>query len=147
MILYNQHLFPGCSSLAKLHFALTVGQRRKREEPRGVLKQNLTGSSSPKIGQWNVIVHYVASRRVCYKVWFNWTSGSTLRILLLKEKHKWPKQIQTLTFAFNAAVHETTGYAPFQLMFGRVPRLPVDAMFRQVLHDPAVVDHGMYLKS
>lgn len=78
---------------------------------------------------------------------FNRTLGSMLRTLPLKEKHKWPEQIQTLTFAYNATVHETTGYAPFQLMFGRVPRLPVDVMFRQVLHDPAVVDHGTYLKS
>uniref|UniRef100_A0A673LHN9 Integrase catalytic domain-containing protein n=1 Tax=Sinocyclocheilus rhinocerous TaxID=307959 RepID=A0A673LHN9_9TELE len=78
---------------------------------------------------------------------FNRTLGSMLRTLPLKEKHKWPQQIQMLTFAYNATVHETTGYAPFQLMFGRVPRLPVDVMFRQVLHDPVVVDHGTYLKS
>ncbi len=32
-------------------------------------------------------------------------------------------------------------------MFGRVPRLPVDIMFSQVLHDPVVVDHSTYLKS
>uniref|UniRef100_A0A9J8BSI6 Gypsy retrotransposon integrase-like protein 1 n=1 Tax=Cyprinus carpio carpio TaxID=630221 RepID=A0A9J8BSI6_CYPCA len=78
---------------------------------------------------------------------FNRTLGSMLRTLPLKEKHKWPEQIQTLTFAYNATVHETTGYAPFQLMFGRIPRLPVDVMFRQVLHDSVVVDHGTYLKS
>ncbi|KAI5620950.1 hypothetical protein C0J50_19553 [Silurus asotus] len=77
---------------------------------------------------------------------FNRTLGSMLRTLPLKEKHKWSEQIQTLTFAYNATVHETTGYAPFQLMFGRVPRLPVDVMFRQVLRDPVVVDHGTYLK-
>ncbi len=78
---------------------------------------------------------------------FNRTLGSMLRTLPLKEKHKWPEQIQTLTFAYNATVHETTGYAPFQLMFGHVPRLPVDIMFRQVLHDPVVVDYGTYLKT
>lgn len=32
-------------------------------------------------------------------------------------------------------------------MFGCVPRLPVDAMFGQFLHDPVVVDHSTYLKS
>lgn len=77
---------------------------------------------------------------------FNRTLGNMLRALPLKEKHKWPEQIQTLTFMYNATVHETTGYAPFQLMFGPVPRLPVDIMFRQVLHDPVVVDHSTYFK-
>lgn len=67
--------------------------------------------------------------------------------LSLKEKAKWPQQIQTLTFAYNATIHKTTGYAPFHLMFGRVPRLPVDVMFQQVLHDPVVVDYSSYTKS
>lgn len=78
---------------------------------------------------------------------FNRTLGSMLRSLPLREKHNWPQQIQTLTFAYNATVHETTGYAPFQLMFGRIPRIPVDVMFKQVLHDPLVVDHKSYVKT
>lgn len=41
-------------------------------------------------------------------------------------------------------VHETTGYAPFELTFGQVPRLAVDVMFKQVLHDPVVVDYKSY---
>jgi len=78
---------------------------------------------------------------------FNRTLGSMLRALPLKEKHQWPQQVQTLTFAYNATAHETTGYAPFFLMFGRVPRLPVDVMFKQVLNDPVVADYDSYAKS
>jgi len=78
---------------------------------------------------------------------FNRTLGNMLRTLPLKEKHQWPQQIQTLTFAYNATVHETTGYAPFFLMFGRVPRLPVDILFKQVLNDPGVIDYDSYAKS
>uniref|UniRef100_A0A8C5P8M5 Integrase catalytic domain-containing protein n=1 Tax=Leptobrachium leishanense TaxID=445787 RepID=A0A8C5P8M5_9ANUR len=78
---------------------------------------------------------------------FNGTLGSMLRSLPLKEKHNWPEQIQTLTFAYNATVHETTGYAPFQLMFGRIPKLPIDVMFGQVLHDPVIVDYSSYVNS
>uniref|UniRef100_A0A3B3RCA1 Gypsy retrotransposon integrase-like protein 1 n=1 Tax=Paramormyrops kingsleyae TaxID=1676925 RepID=A0A3B3RCA1_9TELE len=54
---------------------------------------------------------------------FNRTLGNMLRTLPLRAKQEWPQQIQTLTFAYNATVHETTGFAPFYLMFGRVPRL------------------------
>lgn len=55
--------------------------------------------------------------------------------------------IQALTFAYNATTYETTGYAPFQLMFGRIPRLPVAVMFRQVLQDSVVVDYDAYAKT
>lgn len=78
---------------------------------------------------------------------FNRTLGNMLRTLPLKEKHWWPQQIQTLTFAYNATIHETTGYAPFFLMFGRVPSLPVDFMFGPVLNDSNVVDYDSYVTS
>ncbi|XP_054643421.1 uncharacterized protein LOC129187765 isoform X1 [Dunckerocampus dactyliophorus] len=75
---------------------------------------------------------------------FNRTLGSMIRCLPLAAKQHWVQQIQTLTFAYNATVHETTGYAPFYLMFGRVPRLPVDMVFKQVLKDANVVDSRSY---
>lgn len=78
---------------------------------------------------------------------FNRTLGSMLRTLPFGAKHRWPEQIQTLTFTYNATIHETTGYAPFFLMFGRVPRLLVDIMFSQVLNDPDVADYDSYAKS
>ncbi|KAL2089313.1 hypothetical protein ACEWY4_014001 [Coilia grayii] len=57
---------------------------------------------------------------------FNRTLGSMLRSLPPRQKHKWPQMVQTMTFVYNCTAHETTGFAPFYLMFGRVPRLPVD---------------------
>lgn len=78
---------------------------------------------------------------------FNRTLGNMLRALPLGVKQHWPQQIQSLTFAYNATIHETTGYAPFYLMYGRVPRLPVDLVFKQVLKDPIMVDHKTYAKT
>ena len=75
---------------------------------------------------------------------FNRTLGSMLRALPLAAKQHWAQQIQTLTFAYNATIHETTGYPPFYLMYGRVPRLLVDMVFKQVLKDPVVVNYKTY---
>ncbi|XP_041955682.1 uncharacterized protein LOC121714730 [Alosa sapidissima] len=78
---------------------------------------------------------------------FNRTLGNMLRSLPLQSKQKWPQMVQTMTFVYNCTVHETTGFAPFYLMFGRVPRLPVDLMFRNVSHDEGIADYDTYVKS
>lgn len=77
---------------------------------------------------------------------FNRTLGNMLRSLPPRSKQKLPQMVQTMTFVYNCTVHETTGFAPFYLMFGRVPRLPVD-LFRNVLHDVTVCDYNVYVKS
>ena len=43
------------------------------------------------------------------------------------QKTDWKSFVSTLTHAYNAAEHESSGYAPFFLMFGRHPRLAIDA--------------------
>lgn len=55
--------------------------------------------------------------------------------------------IQTLTFSYNCTTHETTGFAPFFLMFGRIPRLPVDIMFGSTLKNEDVLTHDEYVDS
>lgn len=77
----------------------------------------------------------------------NRTLGNMIRALPPRAKHRWPEALKSLTFAYNCTIHETTGYAPFLLMFGRVPRLPVDVMFGSVLHDSEVVDYDQYVES
>lgn len=60
--------------------------------------------------------------------------------VIQSEKADCPRCLQTLTFMYNCAAHETTGYPPFYLMFGRVPRLPFDVLFQTVLNDSAVTN-------
>lgn len=78
---------------------------------------------------------------------FNRTLGNMIRALPPEAKQNWPKQLQTLTFKYNCTVHETTGYAPFYLMYGRVPRLPVDVLFKNILKDPEISSYDKYVQS
>lgn len=72
----------------------------------------------------------------------NLTLGNMIRALPQRAKHRWPQTLKSLTLAYNCTIHETTGYT---LMFGRVPRLPVDIIFGSVLNDPDVVDYDRYV--
>ncbi|KAL3969330.1 hypothetical protein ACER0C_027127 [Sarotherodon galilaeus] len=78
---------------------------------------------------------------------FNRTLGGMIRALPPDSKVDWPRRLQTLTFMYNCTAHETTGCAPFYLMFGRTPRLPVDILFRSVLSDSAVTCYDRYVVS
>ena len=56
----------------------------------------------------------------------NRTIISLLRVLSVEEKRKWPKHLQRVVYYYNITKHTTTDYSPFQLMFGREERLPID---------------------
>ena len=43
------------------------------------------------------------------------------------QKHDWKSCVAPSVHSYNAARHGSTGYSPFFLMFGRHPRLAVDA--------------------
>lgn len=76
---------------------------------------------------------------------YNRTLGNMIRALPPHSKAKWPRMLQMLTFYYNCTEHETTGFAPFFLMFGRIPRLPVDVAFQHALSNGAVVDHREFV--
>ncbi|MCG7876341.1 MAG: RNase H-like domain-containing protein [Candidatus Thiodiazotropha endolucinida] len=58
---------------------------------------------------------------------FNKTLLNMIGALTDKQKKDWKSHVQTLTHAYNAAAHESTGFSPFFLMFGSHPRLAIDA--------------------
>lgn len=78
---------------------------------------------------------------------FNRTLGNMIRTLEPRPKHDWPQMLHTLTFLYNCTSHETTGFPPFYLMFGRVPRLPIDVIFKSVLRDDLNVSLPKYVES
>ena len=58
---------------------------------------------------------------------FNRTMFGLLRTLSKDQKADWPLHLPSLVFAYNATPHSTTGFQPYQLMFGRKAPAPCDA--------------------
>ena len=57
---------------------------------------------------------------------FNRTLFGLLKTLKVEEKADWPSHLPALVFAYNATPHASTGYQPYQLMFGRRAPAPCD---------------------
>ena len=52
-----------------------------------------------------------------------------LSIAVEEDELSWDLHLPTLLLAYWTSIHETTGATPFELMFGREPRVPEDVMF------------------
>ena len=53
-------------------------------------------------------------------------------------KHKqndWDTKLDKISFAYNTAVHALTKFLPFELMFRRIPKLPIDLVYDQTDSD------------
>ncbi len=67
-----------------------------------------------------------------------------LRTLPEKNKSRWSESLNKLIYAYNCTTHDTTGFPPYYLMFGRYPKMPIDF----ILNDPSceTISHEDYAK-
>ena len=57
---------------------------------------------------------------------FNQTLLSMIGTLTNEKKKAWPKYLADLALAYNSSNHESTGYSPYFMMFGRQPIILID---------------------
>ena len=74
----------------------------------------------------------------------NQTVLSMLRTLPENNKSRWPESLDKLIYAYNCTTHDTTGFEPYYLLFGRRPKLPIDLMLGE--DDGELVSHEEYAK-
>ena len=78
---------------------------------------------------------------------FNSTLLRMIRTLEPSEKPKWPKHLAALCHAYNCTKNSATGFCPYELLFGRKPRLPVDVLFdlERPEHECSSRDYQQYI--
>ncbi|KAG1939020.1 interleukin-1 receptor accessory protein-like 1-A [Pimephales promelas] len=77
---------------------------------------------------------------------FNRTLLNMLGTLESKQKTKWREYVKPLVHAYNCTRNEVTGFTPYELLFGRSPRLPVDLAFGLPVRDSPSPSHSQYVK-
>uniref|UniRef100_A0A3B3HLU8 Gypsy retrotransposon integrase-like protein 1 n=1 Tax=Oryzias latipes TaxID=8090 RepID=A0A3B3HLU8_ORYLA len=78
---------------------------------------------------------------------FNRTLLSMLGTLTNEQKTHWCDYVKTLAHAYNCTKNEVTGFSPYELMFGRQPRLPVDLAFNLPVKEAQTPTHSQYVRN
>ena len=78
---------------------------------------------------------------------FNRTLLNMLGTLKAQDKTHWRDFVKPLVHAYNCTKYEMTGFTPYELMFGRQPRLPIDLAFNVPLNSSNQMSHSQYVRA
>lgn len=78
---------------------------------------------------------------------FNRTLLNMLGTLEHKQKARWKDYVKPLVHAYNCTRNDVTGFTPYELMFGRSPRLPVDLAFGLLVRGHQSTSHSQYVEN
>ena len=67
---------------------------------------------------------------------FNSTLLNMLGTLESDQKKDWKHYVNSLVYYYKCTPHESTKVPPYELLFGRKPRLPIDVMFQSAYEEP-----------
>ncbi|KAE8180397.1 hypothetical protein CF336_g9303 [Tilletia laevis] len=66
--------------------------------------------------------------------------AALLRHTVALDQHDWPKHLPTAMMAYNRTKHESTGQSPYEIVFGRQPRIFPLNLITQRFSEPAIQD-------
>jgi len=75
---------------------------------------------------------------------FNQTLLHMLSTLEEDKKSDWKSYVAPMVHAYNSTIHTSAGYSPYYLMFGRHPRLAIDALLDLPSNDNGTVFQNEY---
>ena len=74
---------------------------------------------------------------------FNRTIGECIVKLQTDKEKEWDEYIDAILLAYRTMKHEATGFTPFQLLYGRQAKLPVDLKITTYKKTPVNYDEAL----
>ena len=76
---------------------------------------------------------------------FNGTMKSMLKKLRSEQPRQWHRYINPFLFAYREVPHESTGFSPFDLLYGRRPMFILKELWTKELEEPEVNNSYQYV--